>query len=199
MFTFTKVFRYCLLVVVVLSCSPPPPATVVVPAPAPTPVRPPAPPPRPLPSLITATATLRDPAGTRVGSATLIDTYAGVLISGSVNGLGLGAHAIHIHAIGKCDPPAFTSAGGHFNPEHKQHGFKNPKGQHLGDLPNLITPAAGELNFEFLLPDVTLKGPHALLDADGASVVVHATRDDYMTDPAGNSGSRIACGVITAP
>lgn len=144
-----------------------------------------------------ATATIRDLNGARVGTATLTDTYAGLLVAGSVMNLGLGAHGIHIHAIGKCEPP-FTSAGPHFNPLNKQHGFENPNGPHLGDMPNIDTPAAGALRFEILVPGVTLKGTNALLDANGAAIVVHAGHDDYKTDPAGDSGSRIACGVIVA-
>jgi Cu-Zn family superoxide dismutase len=118
-----------------------------------------------------------------------------VLIVGNVAGLGLGAHAIHVHAIGKCEPP-FTTAGPHFNPAGKRHGFQSPQGPHLGDLPNIDTPAAGQLRFEFLLPGVSLKGTNALLDADGASIVIHAGRDDHKTDPSGDSGSRTACGVL---
>jgi superoxide dismutase, Cu-Zn family len=160
------------------------------PAPAPAPNTVPAP-------MVQATATLRDIAGTRVGTATFTDTYTGVLVTANITGLGLGAHGIHIHEIGKCEAP-FASAGGHFNPEHRQHGFLSPNGSHLGDMPNVDTPAAGQLRFEFLLPGVTLKGTNALLDGDGASIVMHSGRDDYTTDPSGNSGSRIACGVITA-
>jgi Cu-Zn family superoxide dismutase len=144
----------------------------------------------------TAVATLRDASGKQVGTLTLIDTYSGVLITGNVNDLGLGAHGIHVHAVGKCEAP-FTTAGGHFNPAGRQHGFRNAMGPHLGDLPNIIMPGAGSHGFEMLLPGVTLKGTNAILDADGAAVVVHAGRDDYTTDPAGNSGGRIACGVIT--
>jgi Cu-Zn family superoxide dismutase len=161
-------------------------------SPAPAPARTP-----PAPAYnATATATMRDLVGSRVGTVTLTDTYAGLLIRGTVSELGLGAHAIHLHAVGRCDAP-FTTAGAHFNPENRLHGFKNPKGAHLGDLPNIDTPASGRLTFEFLLPDVTLRGKHALLDADGASIIIHAARDDYMTDPAGDSGARAACGVIT--
>lgn len=118
-----------------------------------------------------------------------------MLIVGSVAGLGLGAHAIHVHAVGKCEAP-FTTAGPHFNPASKRHGFQSPQGPHLGDLPNIDTPAAGQLRFEFLLPGVSLKGTNALLDADGASIVIHAGRDDYKTDPSGDSGSRTACGAL---
>ena len=149
------------------------------------------------PSMLQATAVIHDLAGTRVGTATFTDTYTGVLVTANVSGLGLGAHGIHIHEVGKCEAP-FTSAGGHFNPEHRHHGFLSPNGSHLGDMPNIDTPAAGRLRFEFLLPGVTLTGTNALLDADGSSIIVHSGRDDYTTDPAGNSGSRIGCGVIVA-
>ena len=150
------------------------------------------PPSRPAPTA-TATATLRDASGKQVGTLSFADTYAGVLITGAVNDLGLGAHGIHIHAVGKCEAP-FTTAGGHFNPTNHQHGYKSATGPHAGDLPNLDLPAAGSQRFEMLVADATLR---TILDADGAAVVVHAARDDYMTDPAGNSGGRIACGVIT--
>jgi Cu-Zn family superoxide dismutase len=143
-----------------------------------------------------ATAVLRDLAGRGVGTVTLTDTHAGLLLSGDVKGIGLGPHAIHIHEIGKCESP-FTSAGGHFNPTSHKHGYKSADGPHLGDLPNIDTPPAERLHFDFLLPDVTLKGRHALLDGDGASIVIHGAKDDYATDPSGNSGGRIACGVIT--
>ncbi len=168
------------------------------------PPRPAAPPPEPrreargpiAPTSATATAILHDVAGRRVGTVAFSETYAGLLVKGSVADLGVGVHAIHLHAVGKCEAP-FTSAGGHFNPEQRAHGFKNQHGHHLGDMPNIVTPAAGKLEFEFVIPDITLHGINPLLDADGASVVVHASGDDYITDPAGNSGARIACGVIT--
>ena len=178
-----------------ITCSQPPVYTP--PSPSPTaPARPGASPVATTPVAGTsATATIRDLAGVRVGTATLTDTYSGVLVAGSVTGLGLGSHGIHIHAVGKCDAP-FTSAGPHFNPLGKQHGFENANGPHLGDMPNIDTPAAGTLRFELLLPGVTLKATNPLLDADGAAIVLHSARDDYKTDPSGDSGSRIACGVI---
>ncbi len=151
------------------------------------------------PTGATASASLHDSVGRRVGLVTLSETYAGLLVHGWVSDLGLGTHGIHLHAVGKCDGPNFTSAGGHFNPEQRAHGFKNQHGHHLGDLPNIVTPAAGRLDFDFVIPNVTLHGINPLLDANGASVVVHASADDYITDPAGNSGARIACGVIVTP
>jgi superoxide dismutase, Cu-Zn family len=183
---------------IVLGCSGPgtlPVTPATAPAPLPTPARQPAPPPAPPPSL-RATATLHDLAGARVGTVSFIESYAGVIVSGTISGIGLGEHAIHIHEFGKCQPP-FTTAGAHFNPRGTHHGFFSPDGGHLGDLPNIDTPAAGHLHFELLLPGVTLKGKNALLDVNGASIVVHASRDNYYTDPSGDSGARIACGVIT--
>jgi Cu-Zn family superoxide dismutase len=177
-----------------LACTQPvvtPPA----PAPAPAPVVV-APPPRPVPTGVAA-AVLRDPSGRQVGSLILTDTYAGLLITGFVGDLGLGGHAMHIHSVGRCDPP-FNTAGEHFNPTNRVHGYKNPDGPHLGDLPNLDLPAAGRERFEVLAPDVFLRGRNGLLDLDGASIVIHASRDDYIGDPSGNSGGRIACGVIVA-
>lgn len=186
--------RCCLYVAVgysVIACT----SSTVQSTPAPAPVvAAPAPPPRPAPS-IKATATLRDISGGQVGTVTFTDTHSGILIAGTVSGLGLGAHAIHIHENGKCVPP-FTSAGSHFNPGNKRHGFQSIGGAHAGDLPNIELPAAGTLHFEFLMAGVTLKGTNGVLGATGASIVIHTTRDDYITDPAGNSGSRLACGVI---
>jgi Cu-Zn family superoxide dismutase len=153
--------------------------------------------PVPAAAMTTATATVRDIVGTRIGTVKFTDSYAGVIVAGSLSGLGLGAHGIHIHEIGKCEAP-FTTAGGHFNPTNGHHGYRNPAGPHLGDMPNINTPAAGQLHFEFLLPGVTLTGNHRLLDVDGAAIVVHSGGDDYLSDPAGNSGSRIACGIIAA-
>jgi Cu-Zn family superoxide dismutase len=128
---------------------------------------------------------------------TLADSYAGVLLSGTVSGIGLGAHGIHIHETGKCESP-FTSAGGHFNPAKRRHGFKNPEGHHVGDMPNIDSPATGELKFQIRIPDASLTGTNRLLDDDGSAVVIHGAGDDYSTDPAGASGARIVCGVITA-
>jgi len=180
----------------IVACSQPAPTPAPQPAPTtplPTTARQ-TPPPPPQPSRA-ATAVLRDLAGRRVGTVTLTESYAGVIIAGNITGLGLGAHAIHLHAIGKCDPP-FTTAGGHFNPTGKHHGFMSAQGWHLGDLPNIDTPPAGKLKFDLLAREVTLRGVNALIDNDGASIVIHASRDNYYSDPEGDSGSRIACGVI---
>jgi superoxide dismutase, Cu-Zn family len=144
-----------------------------------------------------ASAVLKDAQGAEVGKATLTTTPSGVLISLDLTALPAGEHAFHIHAVGKCEPPKFESAGPHFNPDSTKHGLMNPEGPHAGDMPNLHVPEGGKLKIEVLNPTVTLGAEAALLDADGSAIVVHAGADDYKTDPAGNAGDRIACGVIT--
>jgi superoxide dismutase, Cu-Zn family len=112
-----------------------------------------------------------------------------------------GTHGIHFHAVGKCDggSTAFSTAGAHYNPLGKEHGLENPRGPHAGDAPNLVTPAAGMGKVAFSTNRVTITaGPLTLFDADGSSIVVHAAADDQVSQPAGNSGARIACGVIRA-
>ena len=145
----------------------------------------------------TASAALRDASGKEVGAATLTVTPSGVLISLDLTAVPPGEHGFHVHTTGKCEPPDFKSAGPHFNPDQTKHGFMTPEGPHAGDLPNLHVPADGKLQVEVLEPNVTLSGEAPLLDADGSALVIHAGADDYKTDPAGNSGNRIACGVIT--
>jgi Cu-Zn family superoxide dismutase len=143
-----------------------------------------------------ASADIKNAAGETVGEAVLEQRDDGVQITVTVTGLSPGLHAFHIHETGRCDPP-FESAGGHFNPTGKQHGKDNPQGPHLGDLPNLDVPQSGRVKAQVTVKDVTLAGGrHALLDADGAALVVHEGADDYKSDPAGNAGKRLACGVI---
>ena len=109
-----------------------------------------------------------------------------------------GGHGIHLHETGKCEAPSFESAGPHFNPTNKKHGVENPLGPHLGDLPNIVADETGEVQLNFITADFTLKKGEAtsIFDQDGTAVVIHEKEDDYKTDPAGNSGARIACGVI---
>lgn len=136
--------------------------------------------------------------GESIGTGELTETSKGVSLRIKVKGLTPGVKAIHFHSKGACEPPDFESAGGHFNPTDKEHGFKNPKGYHAGDLPNLIVPESGEVDLQILTPLVTLtKGKkNSLLDEDGSAIIIHENEDDYVTDPAGNSGARIACGAI---
>lgn len=145
----------------------------------------------------TAHAKLIDSHGRSVGTATLIQTAQGVRIDLRLFHLPPGVHALHIHAVGKCTPPDFASAGPHFNPFGKKHGFKNPEGPHAGDLPNFTVAATGSAQTSVLAKEVTLgSGPNSLFHPGGTSLVIHAGADDYKTDPAGNAGPRIACGVI---
>ncbi len=146
----------------------------------------------------TARVELRNAQGAVVGRATLNDASQGVAISLEVENLPPGLHGIHIHAVGQCDSPDFASAGGHFNPEGKKHGLKNPEGPHAGDLPNLTVGADGRARTTMTAPRVTLgPGPNSVFQPAGTALVIHAGPDDEVTDPAGNSGGRIACGVIT--
>jgi Cu-Zn family superoxide dismutase len=144
----------------------------------------------------TARAELLDAEGRSVGTVMLEQNGATTELMVHANDLPPGVHGIHIHETGRCAPPEFTSAGGHFNPHGRDHGFDNPEGYHAGDLQNIQVGSNGEGNFQ-LDAGVPLVGDDdAILDADGAAVVVHAGADDYRTDPAGDSGARIACGII---
>jgi len=146
-----------------------------------------------------ATAELKDKDGKTVGRGVFHEVSDGVLVRLEVKGLTPGLHAVHVHAVGKCEAPGFTTAGGHFNPLQKKHGFKSPDGAHAGDLPNMLVAKDGSGRFEALTDAMTLKaGPASVFDADGSALVIHAGADDYVTDPAGNSGDRVACGVIVA-
>jgi Cu-Zn family superoxide dismutase len=108
-----------------------------------------------------------------------------------------GEHAIHVHTVGKCELPDFVSAGGHFNPTMKQHGKDNPQGAHAGDLPNFEADRNGAASFAYTVPGLTVgNGADSLFHPGGTALVIHAAADDYKTDPAGNAGARIACGVI---
>jgi Cu-Zn family superoxide dismutase len=144
-----------------------------------------------------ATAELRDATGQPVGTALLTQHGASVRLTVQASGLTPGRHGVHVHAVGRCDPPEFTSAGGHFNPLGRRHGLATSDGPHAGDLPNLVADQAGRTRYEATTDQLSLgPGPTSLFDADGSALVIHAQEDDQRTDPTGNSGARVACGVI---
>ena len=143
-----------------------------------------------------ASATLRAADGTDKGTASLTSSGTSLSLALSVSGLPAGEHGAHLHTVGSCDAPAFTTAGAHLNPHGKQHGTQNPQGSHLGDLPNLMVAADGTGSLTIPLVGTAAEIEALLFDADGTALVVHAGPDDYLTDPSGNSGGRIACGVL---
>ena len=152
----------------------------------------------PVPPVMEAQAEIRDAAGRVVATASASQASGRLVVRVEAAGLAPGTYAAHIHTAGRCDPPAFETAGPHWNPAQRQHGTQNPQGPHLGDLPNLLVGANGEGSFELGIGGAELSaGSHPLLDRDGAALVIHASPDDYRTDPSGNSGARIACGVFS--
>jgi Cu-Zn family superoxide dismutase len=149
-----------------------------------------------LPTQRLASAVLRSANGLPAGTALVVAAGDKVSVNIAAAGLGAGVHGAHLHSVGKCEAPAFASAGPHLNPAMREHGHANPKGSHLGDLPNLVIAEAGTGTLTFDLPGSRSEVEAALFDADGAALVIHAAADDYRTDPSGNSGARIACGVF---
>jgi Cu-Zn family superoxide dismutase len=145
-----------------------------------------------------ASAVLKDTNGQEAGTVSFTQTPAGVLLKLSLTGMPPGEHAFHIHTVGKCLPPSFESAGPHFNPGNTHHGIMAGQG-HAGDMPNLHIPPTGALEVELIDAAITLdKGkPNSVFHSGGTAIVVHAGKDDYITDPDGNAGSRIVCGVIS--
>jgi Cu-Zn family superoxide dismutase len=136
--------------------------------------------------------------GQSLGTVDFAQTNHGVMITFDLHGLAPGAHGMHIHTSGNCDAKTkFTSAGPHFSPEPKNHGFMVKGGPHPGDLPNQYADAQGALHASTLTNMFSLgNGKKSIFDRDGASIIVHAKADDFVSQPAGNSGDRIACGVI---
>ena len=157
-----------------------------------------------LPFLAAACSTVAEPqggppmplinsSGQSIGTVRAWQTAGGVTFRINARGLSHGVHGVHVHAVGKCEPPDFASAGPHWNPTGKKHGMNNPAGPHSGDLPNVVVAANGVLGATLVLSAANMS---SLIDADGAALVIHAAADDNVTDPSGNSGARIACAVL---
>jgi len=145
----------------------------------------------------TGSVQVKNGQGQTDGTATLTQLSNGVRVILDARGLPPGEKGVHVHEVGRCEGPAFTSAGGHFNPDKKQHGLQNPGGPHAGDLPNITIGSDGTGRLETLTDRISLSaGAKSVFDADGSAIVIHAAPDDFKTDPTGNSGARIACGVI---
>jgi superoxide dismutase, Cu-Zn family len=142
-----------------------------------------------------AVATLQTAQGSAAGSATASVADGGIRLALNVEGLPPGEHGAHVHMTGRCDAPNFESAGGHWNPTEAPHGLEEPPGQHAGDMPNLTVGSDGRGSLEYTLQGGSFDG---LLDGDGSTMMIHADADDQRTDPSGNSGGRIACGVFIA-
>ena len=141
-------------------------------------------------------APLINSAGRAIGTVVASQATEGVAFRIHATGLPPGVHGIHVHPIGRCDPPDFSTAGTHWNPTNKQHGLNNPNGPHAGDMPNVTVDANGAIDATVVLPHANMA---QLLDTDGSSVMIHANADDYVSQPAGNSGAKIACAVIGPP
>ena len=157
-----------------------------------------------LPFLVAGCSTVAEPqggppmplinaSGQTIGTVRAWQTAGGVTFRINARGLSHGVHGVHVHAVGKCEPPDFASAGPHWNPTGKKHGMNNPAGPHSGDLPNVVVAANGVLGATLVLSAANMS---SLIDADGAALVIHAEADDNVTDPSGNSGARIACAVL---
>jgi len=171
----------CLAALTPLGCASTPPGPEVLSPPAPA----------------AATASLRDVAGRTVAEGRLSQVGDSLRVQLQASGMRPGTYGAHVHAVGRCDAPDFASAGPHWNPTGQQHGKNNPQGMHRGDLPNLSVGTDGRGSIEINIPGGSMaRDDGRILDADGSAIVIHERPDDYRTDPSGNSGARIACGVF---
>jgi len=149
-----------------------------------------------VPTARVGSAQLKQANGVPAGTVQLYQANGELRISGAFAGLRAGSHGFHLHTTGRCDAPDFTTAGGHLNPTGAEHGTQNPNGAHLGDLPNLIINANGTGNITATVSENEDAALAAIFDADGTAVMIHQGPDDYVSDPAGDAGPRIACGII---
>ncbi|WP_374406935.1 superoxide dismutase family protein [Pelagerythrobacter sp.] len=149
-----------------------------------------------MPTEPVGSATLSLASGAPAGTVQLMDGGDGLSLAVAVTGIPAGTHGFHLHTTGRCTAPDFTSAGGHLNPASKEHGKENPAGSHFGDLPNLVIGSNGMATTTVELDGTRQQAMAWLFDADGTAIVIHADPDDYRSDPTGNAGSRIACGVF---
>jgi Cu-Zn family superoxide dismutase len=140
---------------------------------------------------------MKSASGRALGSLNITDVAQALSLDGTLRGLPPGTHGVNLHMVGRCDAPAFKSAGGHWCPTSKLHGTENAQGPHLGDLNILTVGADSSASILVVTRSGSLRGTNMLMDTDGAALVVHTSADDYRTDPSGNSGARIACGVIS--
>jgi Cu-Zn family superoxide dismutase len=139
---------------------------------------------------------LIDGSGQTIGTVVAAQTSGGIALTVRASGLPHGLHGIHVHSVGRCDPPTFESAGAHWNPAKRKHGLNNPAGPHAGDIPNITASSTGVASDTVVLAQASFA---LLADADGSALVIHAHPDDYVTDPSGNSGTRLACAVLSPP
>ena len=149
------------------------------------------------PPPVRATFAIIDTTGHRAGQVTVVQQPGGVLLQLLATGLTPGRHGMHIHATPACEPPGFASAGGHLNPDGRQHGHHNPAGAHLGDLSNLEVDAHGEGRAQLTLDGVTFTAGPRSIGVPGTALVIHAAEDDEQTDPAGKAGPRVGCAVLS--